>query len=224
MSASWIAYALTGSPRAALATGSASYALMFAAGVVFAQKLRERTNDAAMLVMAPAFAVLIGGGFLHPADSVFALPLAVYVWTHSSHRIKHAALAAIVLLSVPWYQIPLEPVLIMVVALAVTQMAGVRAALAATAFAAVLVLVARHDIAFKQRAGAFPAAREAAQQASASWGVYVWRTEGRITLDGWLVKAPFWIALAMLVGSASGIGAHEKPEFRVGVDEAPALL
>ena len=79
------------------------------------------------------------------------------------------------LLSVPSYQIPLEPVLIMVVALAVTQMAGLRAALAATAFAAVLVLVARHDIAFKQRAGAF---RQRANYAATGIGIV-----GRIRLE-----------------------------------------
>lgn len=224
LSASWIAYALTGAPRASLAVGSISYALTFSAGILFAQKLRERTNDAAMLIVLPAFAVLIGGSFLHPADSVFALPLATYVWTQSRDGLKHAGTAAIVLVSVPWFQVPVEPLLIVVVGLAVTQIAGLRAALAATVVAAGLLLIARHDITFKQHAGAFPATRQAVQQASASWGVYVWKNEGRVTLDAWLVKAPFWIALAVLVCGASRIGAHEKPELRVRVDEAPALL
>lgn len=101
MSLSAVLYASGMTSRMAVAAGTISYVLAMIAGIALAGMLAKRTGERAFLIAAPAAAALYAGSFIHVTEFFAAVPLALLL-TRVRAR-AGLALAALVLLSVPWY-------------------------------------------------------------------------------------------------------------------------
>jgi hypothetical protein len=83
--------------RAALAIGSAQYALFVIAGILLARSLRREVP--AMTVLVPMAMAVTGGPYIHLTQVAGVLPLAFVTASRTRSRV---AWAGIVLLTVPW--------------------------------------------------------------------------------------------------------------------------
>jgi hypothetical protein len=231
-SAAWLLNAAGVSPELALRAGSASYALMLAAGIFTASRLRNRWNDCAVLVYAPMAFALTGGAFIHASQLALALPFAVSLALRERGAVAAVAALACAALTVPWMQGGQQQVIVLAgiaVASIVVWNITRNERLSAGAMTVWIVLVAlllavhRFPAASSHAARVFPVAAGQGQLASAVWGRSIWREQSTATIADWLGKAPSWIALLLLVGGAARAAAHKEPVLAVRIDEAPAL-
>lgn len=102
MSLSAVLHALGVPARAAITAGSAAYALAVIAAIALGGVLAMRSRRQAFLVAVPATAALYGSSFMHVTEFFAAIPLALLIVLHRG-RVAAIALAALALLSVPWY-------------------------------------------------------------------------------------------------------------------------
>ncbi len=90
--------------KLALLAGSACYAAMLAFGLALGAKLRHVTGDPAFLVLTPLASVVLGGAYIHIAQTVVAIPLGFMLVTRlPRHTLAYrGAVLAVCLLSIPW--------------------------------------------------------------------------------------------------------------------------
>ena len=230
--ATWAAHALGASDRAALALGNVWYGAMCVLGIVAAGAWIRRGDLAWAAIVPTAFAVF-GGVFVHYTEILAAVPAALLLCTTLSDRRKPAALAAALLVGIPWAICLNQPLLILPFGAAAAAFVAwfanasapiaLRTGMAGAALGALLVIAAA-------RFGPGVAPAHAAMNAGAvlaqhSWTQYVaahWSGTGAIW---WLAKAPTWIGLALLLFLAargSQAVADEDLVLRVAVKHAPA--
>lgn len=230
-SATWLLNALGASPAFALRAGACTYVAALAIGIVLAVRLHQKWNDPAVLAFVPMATVLLGGTFVHASQIALALPFATMIAVRERRRTGALCAVACGALAVPWLQGGAQQTIVLlgvavstavVYTLRADQRLAMRSMAAWSALAALLVLAHRVPPA-AQHSQAFPITQSTREYASAAWGRYIWREQSTVTLADWLGKAPAWVALLLLVGSAAGIAAHKEPVLVVRVDEAPAL-
>lgn len=228
-SATWALGAIGVSPRAALQAGSFTYAAALIGGMWAAARLRQRWNDAAVLVLAPIAAAAIGGTFVHASHIALALPFAAMLAVREPGRAGRAAALACAVLSVPWLTGAGQQVMLFagagvaaVITLSLTRSRPAAAGVFAGALACAVVLFTLRQTHAVPQPRTFPIAARAGELASASWGRYVWREQSAVTAVDWLGKIPTWFALLLLAGAAAGAASHKQAVVVVRVRKAPA--
>lgn len=215
MSLSAVLYALGMTSRMAIAAGAISYVLAMIGGIALAGVLAKRTGERAFLVAVPAAAALYAGSFIHVTEFFAAVPLALLL-TRVRGRAGAAALAALVLLSVPWYT-ALErgdvTALAALGALCVFAVLwrlnrNVPAALASAALAfAVLFFAPAHGSA----AASHHAAGETIADASypqAGWQKFIRSELSTGSAASWLLRSLSWSGL-LLLGAGAALAARD---------------
>lgn len=230
-SAAWALYALGVPAAAALAAGAASGLAALIGGIFLAAQLKRRWSDGAAIVLAPLAASVIGGTFVHASQIVLALPFAALVATREAGTVRVCAAIACAALAVPWAESGTQPVLFfagaalaacVVYAFCRNTALAVRTLLATLAFAALILLASRQHAA-AARVHEFVVSAWQQDLVSAQWGRYIWRQQSSAGIADWAAKAPVWIALLLLVGSAARAAADKEPEALVGVRKTPAV-
>jgi hypothetical protein len=227
-SATWALGAIGVSPHAALQAGSFTYAAAMIGGVWAAARLRQRWNDAAVLVLAPIAAAAIGGTFVHASHIALAVPFAAMLAAREPGRAGRAAALACAVLSVPWLTGAGQQVMLFagaavaaVVTLSLTRSRPAAAGMFAGALGCAVMLFALRQAHAVPHPRTFPIAARTGELASASWGRYVWREQSSVTAADWLGKMPTWFALLLLAGAAAA-AAHKEAVVVVRVRDAPA--
>jgi hypothetical protein len=91
------------SDRNALTLGSLSYVIMVFVGVLLARRISSKTGQAALIVLVPPGAALLGGAFVHGTQFAAALPAAFLLLSSARDTAsRRIASFALVLLIVPW--------------------------------------------------------------------------------------------------------------------------
>ncbi|HET9394332.1 MAG TPA: glycosyltransferase 87 family protein [Candidatus Rubrimentiphilum sp.] len=212
-SLTWMAQALGAPLRLSLVLGNVAYVLVCALGVWLAGALACRLRDPALLVLFPAACAVIGGSYVHYSEILLALPAALLLFAHSSHRGRIYAAFAVALIAIPWISIPSQPAVVLAAVGGVAAMccltlnlsvsAMLRAALGAALLCALILLAAfyygpalsaTHTLGLLD-AGAADAARAAQIAESGASAGIVW----------WLVKLPTWLGLLALVLSGLNV-------------------
>lgn len=229
-SAAWLLYTLGVPAAAALAGGAASAFAASIGGIALAVQLTRRWRDGAAVVFVPVALSVIGGTFVHASQIVLALPFAALVATREGGTVRTCAAFACAMLAVPWSQTGTQTAVLFAaaaVAACVVYCLCRSAALAAwsllgaIACAAVVTLASQHHAIGAASGNEFvvpPAQRELA---SAEWGRHVWEKQSSASIADWAAKAPAWIALLLLVGSAARAAANKEAEAAVGVRQTP---
>jgi hypothetical protein len=91
-------------PKYALLAGSVCYAAVLALGLALGAGLRRRTGDPAFSVLAPLASVVLGGAYIHIAQTVVAIPLGLTLVARLPRRTLayRGVVLAVCLLSIPW--------------------------------------------------------------------------------------------------------------------------
>ena len=216
--------ALGAGAQSAAKAGALWYAAMLVAGTYLAGRLAKRTgNDAYLVCVPPAFAVL-GGTFIHITQIAAAVPAAVLLASMPGARYRRAGLIALLALAVPWVWAvspaivvaPLVPVAYLAWRytnenLAATLVAGLAAA-ALTFGLSELAAAAPHAAALTHAAA--PAMDP--RFAEASWSAFTSKSSSG-ALASWMLRLPTWIALALLLGLLAGEARVPRPK------DVPAL-
>ncbi|MBV9439291.1 MAG: DUF2029 domain-containing protein [Candidatus Eremiobacteraeota bacterium] len=197
-------YALHVPAHAAVSAGDAMYALMLAAGVGAACRLRATDGDAAWLPLVPPAFVVFGGVHVHHAQAAAALPALLLLGARVP-RVRTLALVAVALVAVPWFAVA-HPLLLGAVPLfgaLIARAAGGRNAMpivfAVTCAGAAGTLGLA---AFEHRITVEPVARAVAGAlAEDGWGAYV-----RAALSG-VGPVVAWLRAAVAGGLALGLAA-----------------
>jgi hypothetical protein len=178
----------------ALALGSASYALMLAAGLWLAGRTQVATRDRAFILLVPAGLVLIGGAYVHIAQMAFALPLLFALVTKRRRPIL--ALAALCLLAVPWQTIAELP----------GHGGGWQRA---------RVVAAEREMA-RVSSGSL--------SASTAWGVWIrsGAIDSRTTAERFAWKLPTWFGLVLMLGEVLVVARPSAVTRPAGYKAAPA--
>lgn len=208
-SLSWMLAAWGFSPAFALAAGSLTYLVAAVVGIVLAHRSRRME----MLAFFPAAAALCGGTFVHLAQMLFALPLAIVVTANARRVVLSAARVAIISLALPWQTIaqspwllPLVPLLVFglaFIALAMSARRSLIVALTATIVAALLVFAALH-------LSPIPQPVPVVSRSSAEFGWARWIAEHDV-MRSWSIsamKVPTWAGLwALWIAAARAVSA-----------------
>lgn len=102
-SLTWLLHQMHVGDSAALALGSASYAVMAVAGIVVGRVLAARYDKPSLLVLVPAVFAMVGGSFIHDIQLPVALPAALVLLRVVPDRYKPWLLVAIGGLAVSWF-------------------------------------------------------------------------------------------------------------------------
>jgi hypothetical protein len=104
LSMSVVVHALGFSSDAALRVGTLSFIAFATAGCIIAGALARKLGDYAFVVAVPAAFSVIGGVFIHVTDVAVAIPLVLLLLERNS-AYRPVLVAALVLLSVPWWSL-----------------------------------------------------------------------------------------------------------------------
>lgn len=232
-SVSWIAHALGATPHAALAAGTLWWCIVtLGLSIPAGRALARKWNDQTFVVFAPLAAAAMGGSFVHAGELIAAVPLALALGLRTRGATRVLGCAALVTLILPWYVFRFEfaaiPVAILVagvVAALFSRQAvwGMRAALLVALAIGSITLVARHDVAFRERATIPQELVQDRIAASASWGRYVWNAESNVSLSALLAKVPVWAALLLLIGGTWRAVADKELIPAVRVEHVPIV-
>lgn len=196
---------------AAIRAGSIWYAAMVVIGTIAAGSLARRTNNRAFLACTPpAFAVL-GGTFIHVTQLVAALPAAVLVIPYLIGTRRALAIAALLLLSVPW-SFAWSPALGIAAAFPVAYLAWIysernaRATAMAAVIAGLLLVGVNHTYLSYASGSTFQAQTSIDPRlAEYSWSAFSSKSSTH-GLASWATRAPTWagliLALAMLASAS----------------------
>jgi hypothetical protein len=208
--ATWMLHAAHASDAAALAGGTASYALMVVAGVLASKAAASQLRDDACFPLVPAAFAMIGGTFVHYAHIMVAIPAALLLATRRNVRFGGAFGAAVLLLVVPWLWAlsqPLFTVLFAAVCAACASMlldwtprSALRAALASALLCAIVLVTGAH-----YGAGNPDANLLAHQQSLHSWGRYIASARSGTGPAWWIAKLPTWMGLLLLGFGCAGM-------------------
>ena len=199
----------------AVRTGSIWSAFMFVFGIVVGGTLYRKSGNGVFLAWVPPVFAVFGGVFVHLTQIAVALPAAILILVSEERRRRAMALLALLLLSFPW-RMSVSPAALVAPIFPIGYIAWstfrqqARAAVVAGAIAALMMVAidhsylavpARHPVAY---AGTIIDAR----LAEAPWREYLQLHWGP-TATSWLVRAPTWLALALLLslvwsGAAGG--------------------
>jgi hypothetical protein len=189
---------------AAVRAGGIWYVAMLIAGTIVAGRLARQTRNAAFIVcIPPAFAVL-GGSFIHLTQIAAALPAAVLLVAYGDRKYRDAAVAALLLLAVPWGWV-VSPALILAPLFPLGYLAWrywedrPRVALLAAIAAACLVFGLEQLYTLPVMhfgAQALPPVIDP-HLPEASWSAYS-RHGSSGSLAAWAVRVPTWTALLLL--------------------------
>lgn len=181
-------------PGIAIALGSASYALMAAAGVWLAGRAANATADRSLILLVPAALVLIGGAYVHIAQMVFALPL-LFVLGRKVRR-PILAFAALCLLAVPWQT--------------VFELPGHNGG-----WQHARVVAAERDLALVS---------SGSLSASIAWGVWIrsGAIDARTTAERFEWKLPTWIGLCLMLGEVLAVARPAAASEPKRYEAAPA--
>lgn len=194
---SWV-FAELGAPLGVAAwIGRVVYVIALACAAVVSRRVARAGEFAGAIAVAIAIA-LLGGPFVHLDHLLCALPAALWL----ASRKSVSGIVAAVLLALPVTSIFANPFLVFAVAIftfwiassyGISRRRSAYAALGAMAIAVALaVLSVRFGFAF----------RSAAHDSGNAWATYVatHNVVGGVLV--WIVKAPLWIALIVLVAAA----------------------
>ncbi|MHB8306423.1 MAG: glycosyltransferase 87 family protein [Vulcanimicrobiaceae bacterium] len=203
--------------------GAVSYVVMVAAGIWAVR----RAGDAALAVVLPPAFALLGGTFIHLAEMVVAIPLALILARDARRPVRLCAEIALVLLAVPWLRSGVELPLIAaaaVVTFAIVRELGSEPVVALRA--SLLAVLAGGAIAFALSAPAAAAHAAAVHLppdlAEASWAAAIRAHDAVVSLGVWIAKAPTWAGLIALACGGAIAAAHEDRVARIPVGGAPA--
>jgi hypothetical protein len=192
--------------RMAVHAGSAWYAFMLVAAIFVAGMLYRKSGNGAFLAwIPPAFAVF-GGVFVHLTQAAVALPAAILILSYEEHRRRTAAIVALLLIAFPW-RMSVSPAALLAPLFPIGYIGwsvfrhNVKAAVVAGAVAAIMIVVI--DRSYIAAGGLHQAAAAGtiidARLAEAPWREYL-QLHWAPTATSWLVRAPTWLALALLLG------------------------
>jgi alpha-1,2-mannosyltransferase len=102
-SVTWLAHQLGVADGRALQLGSISYVVAATLGIVLAMRLARRFERPAFLVFVPAAFAMMGGAFIHDIQLPIALPAALLLLAVAEGRARIAALVAVMVLAVTWF-------------------------------------------------------------------------------------------------------------------------
>lgn len=206
-SLTWIVAALGASPTAALAAGFASYACAAVAGIVVARMLARRSGDDVFYAFVPPAFALAGGSFVHLAQMLVALPLALALARNAARGVRRAAAASVVLLAIPWQTFAQTPWFLICAlplgcaigawALGWNAPRAIALGLGATLLAAGIAWLGAHRV-----PGALPAPALDPHLAEAAWAQWIAGRDASSAPAVWLAKLPTWIGLLLLVGAS----------------------
>lgn len=201
------------SDSAAVRAGMLSYVAMAALGIWCGRSLAARFGSDAFLVAVPAAFATIGGTFMHVTEFFAAIPLALLVLERTSGYRRAAALASLVLLSVPWYAaldggipIAFAAVAALVVFYHAWQTGGNGLLISSTvalAVCAVLLFAAQWDVHAMRHVLDIRSTHINPAYAQASW-----RALNDSALSGgdaisWLLRGASWLGLAALAAASA---------------------
>gem|GEM_PF-411171 len=213
-------------PGAALRAGALWYLAMLLAGTVAAGKLAKETRNAAFIVCVPPAFAVFGGSFIHITQIAAAVPAATLLACCAQPRYRNAAIAALLLLVVPWGWV-VSPALIVAPIVPVAYLAwrfwekNTTVVLLAAIAAGLLVFGLQHLYTLSAPHfgvhGVAPIIDPRFPEAS--WSVYS-RQGSAGSLAAWAVRLPTWTALAILLSVLIG----QARAFRVRAAMTPALI
>jgi hypothetical protein len=217
LSLSAVAHAIGASDRIALLIGTLSSFVMAVLGIVLAARLAAKLKDAAFIVLMPAAAAVVGGSFMHVTDVVAAIPFALLlrVRTNEASRMPTVVL---VLLAVPWWLL-VTPMLLgpttAIALAALTVLFLVRwssandlvALLAAAASAAASFAAVSLYQGSVQHVAATAAPFIPNIYPQAGWALFNARFASSGVAATWMLRAPSWIALLLLMYQAARAAA-----------------
>ena len=194
---------------AAVAVGTASYAIALAAGVLVALRLARIYGEPAFAVLVPAGFALLGGSFVHTGEIAAAVPATLLLFT-LAQAYRAWIFAALVLLAVPWmlatsaamFLAPLFPVAYLTYALWRRDgTAALSAALASSVVIAGLFALSSEHTGAHVAAVAHTYPPMDPRLAEASWRQFVLgnSTNGPVM---WLLRLPTWIGLLAFAAGA----------------------
>ncbi len=222
-SLAWALSALGASGRVALSGGAVSYVVMVAAGIWAVRRAR----DAALAVVLPPAFALLGGTFIHLAEMVVAIPLALILARDARRAVRLCAETALVLLAVPWLRAGVE--LPLIAAAAVVTFAIVRelghepvVALRASLLAALAAGAVAFSLSAPVAAAHAAAVHLPPDLAEASWAAAIRAHDAVVSLGVWIAKAPTWAGLIVLACGGAIAAANEDRVSRIPVRDAPA--
>lgn len=199
----------------AMRAGTALFAAMILAGLVFTGSLARRFDDNAFIVAFPAALAVVGGVFMHVTEMAAALPLALLLLSHAAGA-RPLLAAVLVLLAVPWWSLAtpmlfgtatgilLAGMTIFTLIYACAPENAPRAALWASAIIAVLAIVLRwHDsTAIDGALMHVPPALLRAPYPQASWKWFNDAYMATGSVPSWLLRAASWTGLCMALALA----------------------
>lgn len=222
----WVAHALGLSDALAVHVPEVLYALVVA-GLLPLFARAGNLGRAEMTVAVALAWALLAGPFVHFAEVVLALPLGIALYAATRER---AVALACIILAIPWLWIVEEPALCAAFAAfafvtsrkffrlpssyALRVMLGV-------ACASGLLLVMAH--ASGAQIGT-SATRLDPSLAQASWAGYVRGARASTGAVWWMLKAPTWLALAILALRGAFFVAQKDDELPVAVSSVPASV
>lgn len=222
----WIAHALGANDALAVHGAEAFYALAVA-GLLLWFARAGNTGRAEMPVVLALGWALLAGPFVHFAEIVLALPLGLALYAASRER---AVALACIVLAIPWLWIVEEPALCAVFAAFafVTSRAlfrlpasyALRAMLGVACASGVLLVMAH--VSGAQIGTALTQLDPTLAQAS--WAGYVRGARASAGAVWWLLKAPTWLALAILAFRGAFFVAQKHDELPVAVTASPASV
>jgi hypothetical protein len=227
-SLSWVVAQLGMPANAALALGSVSYGCgLLAASVVTWLLVRRFGALELFALIPPAFAV-VGGSFMHLAQSAFAIPAALVLRRYAPPRMQGALTVAVLVLAIPWNVVsetpwllgfvPLVLAVLAVWLLDATAIVALAVALLGTlGGGALLVLRVR---AVYARAVTVPHLDPAL--AVANWANWIAKNDSASGAGIWVPKLPTWLALLCVVAAACTL-SYEKYRVSVPSKSSPPL-
>lgn len=215
LSLSVILHALGMSDGRAVQIGTLSYLAVNAIGIWAARPAALRLGSRALLVAVPAATAVVGGSFMHSTEIVAAIPLALLLVPHQPYRAAFAA--ALVLLAIPWLTSTDDPsrfigwfALCAMSAGYILRVCGGFGNLASAACAAVVfAAICELSFAYERSRVAYihsphtPVAVIDERYPQAGWARVVHATFASQSAPAWLLRAPTWAGLVLLLGAAT---------------------
>lgn len=217
LSLSVILHALGMTGARAVQIGNLSYLAVNAIGVWAARPAALALQSPALLAALPAATAVVGGSFMHSTEIVAAIPLALLLVPQPRYRAVFAG--ALVLLAIPWLTSTDDPGSFIgwygLCALSAGYILRVCAGLGnlASAACAAVVFAALCEMSFSyQHARALYMHTPHAALASiderypqASWARIVHETFATQSAPAWLLRAPTWARLVLLLGGTAAV-------------------
>ncbi|HET9096205.1 MAG TPA: hypothetical protein VFN37_06060, partial [Candidatus Baltobacteraceae bacterium] len=176
-----------------------------------------RLRSPALIAALPAATAVVGGSFMHSTEIVAAVPLALLLVPQPRYRAIFVG--ALVLLAIPWLNATDDPGsfigwfgLCALSAGYILRVCGGIANLASAACAA-LIFAALCEMSFSyehsrqlyMHAPHAPAAAIDERYPQASWARIVHETFATQSAPAWLLRAPTWAGLVLLLGGTAAV-------------------